>query len=105
MFLLQLSTLNLQIGLPNKIKDEEYLKSVYADLYVAKSSLFDSYRDGVQFLKRLEERQLSRTKLGDASLSEVKNNPSEVQYLPFSNKVVIPRLMLTKPFFENKYPK
>nr|XP_023011571.1 protein gone early [Leptinotarsa decemlineata] len=100
----KLSTLSLQVGIPENTKEEKYLKDYYLKLKILKSNLFDSVQNSVGFQKKLEERRLNKSPVEDSILSYVLAEVPVVEYSPADNAVIIPRILLTEPFFEENYP-
>lgn len=102
---LQISNLSLHIGLPDQMKEEAYLKNMYRMLIVQKANLFDSYRNGINFLQKMEENRLKQPQTADYIIPYAIAKPSFVSYSPSADVVVVPRVLLTEPIFESTYPR
>lgn len=74
-------------------------------LIVQKANLFDSYRNGLNFLRKVEEDRLKQPQPSDYVTPYALSKPPFVGYSPSSNTIVIPRVLLTKPAFESTYPR
>lgn len=70
-----------------------------------KANLFESYRNGVRFLKKLEEKLLVNSSKDDYTALYALKSPPIAGYSPASNAIVVPRALLSKPVFESKYPR
>ncbi|CAH0547692.1 unnamed protein product [Brassicogethes aeneus] len=103
---LKLNSMSLQIGLPEKVKSEEYLKHYYLKLKIFKINFFESITNGVFFQKKLDEKKLISSPPEDIILenSSTEKMP-RVIYLPAENVVIIPRILLSEPIFDPDYPK
>lgn len=101
----KVSNLKLQIGLPSPMKSETYVKSYFAKLSVLKSNLFESYRNGLMFLKKMEERLLMEPHKDDWLVPHTLSIAGRCRYSASNNTVVVPRILLTPLVFEDKYPR
>lgn len=95
----------MHIGLPDSVKDEAYLKSLYRMLMVQKANLFDSYRNGINFLRQMEESKLKQPRAFDYITLPAVSKPPFARYSPSADTVVVPRVLLTEPIFESSYPR
>lgn len=101
----KVSNLKLQIGLPSPMKAESYVKNYYVKLSVLKSNLFESYRNGLMFLKKMEERLLIVPHKDDWLVPHTLSIDGNCRYAASNNTVVVPRILLTPLVFEDKYPR
>lgn len=98
----KLTSLSLQVGLPEPFSEDRYLEDLYMHLNVQKNDFFQNILYGITYLQEEQERRL--------------NNPSEehrwidavtgftVEYIPTANKIVVPPSVLNMPFFDPAYP-
>lgn len=101
----KISSLSLHIGLPQSVRDETYLKALYRMLIVQKANLFDSYRNGVNFLKKVEENRLRQPQPEDYIIQHAISTPPIVSYSPSTGLIIVPRVLLMAPMFESGFPK
>lgn len=100
----KISTLNLQIGLPAVAKTETFQKDYYTRLQILKANLFESYKYGIIFLKTLDEGRLSKNGALEYVINEALSDPFRVHYVPSNNTIIVPRVLLSAPYFEDQYP-
>lgn len=74
-------------------------------LIVQKANLFDSYTNGLSFLRKMEENRLKHTEPEDYIILNAIKKPSYATYSPSAGVIVVPRVLLTRPVFENSYPR
>lgn len=101
----KISNLSLQIGVADAITEESYLKSIYRMLIVQKANLFDSYMNGLNFMRKMEENRLKQPQMQNYITLNAIAKPPVASYSPSTNTIVIPRVLLGKPIFENAYPR
>ncbi|KAF5286120.1 hypothetical protein FQA39_LY16403 [Lamprigera yunnana] len=101
----KLAKLQLQVGFPNNAATyQKYLKEYYSKLMILKGSLFESIKHSLFFKRRVEERLLKSPQVNDQLLSRLVEEPDKVGYVPSLNTVVVPRMLLTEPLFDEKFP-
>ncbi|KAJ8977685.1 hypothetical protein NQ317_000449 [Molorchus minor] len=100
----KLSTLQLQLGVPSKARNESFLNMYYLELRIIRSNLFDSIKNGMNFQKRLEDKLLSNKSPEATIMSYILLDVPKVTYSPSDHAILIPRSLLTEPFFETNYP-
>lgn len=79
----------------------QYLKQYYRDFYVLKTDLFESYKNGIDFKRKLEERLVRKLPQFDRRLYYLTHNLKTVSYSPEFNTIVVPRAALSA--FEEGY--
>lgn len=101
----KLNALKLQVGLPEDVRSDSYLRNFYNKLNVLKANLFQSYKNGVFFLKKIQEKRLVSPQASDYITEKLISNPFEVSYEASTNTIIVPRSVISVRFFENDYPK
>lgn len=101
----KVKNLKLQIGLPEEVTSEAYLRNYYNKLMILKANLFESYRNGIVFLKKIDEHKLIKKDHGLYYQIAGATVSKSVKYDPNTNTVIIPRTMLIEPNFNVNYPK
>lgn len=101
---LKLSTLKLQIGVPESAKKESFLKTYYNSLRIIKTNLFESVKNAISFDRKLEEKRLMNLVHEEPMMSYALNEIPYVRYSPSDNTIIIPRTLLTDPVFHYNYP-
>ena len=98
----KLKNMTIQIGSPAFLLDRAYLKILYKDLLVQKTDFFQNILYGVIYLRKREENKLISPSEETRWLEAVNSN--EVSYIPSSNKVVVPEILLRPPLFHSGFP-
>lgn len=105
MYQFQLSSLGLQVGVPENAKKESFLKSHYSLLRIIKTNLFESVKNAINFHKRLEEKRLTNQVHEEPMMSYALKEIPKVKYSPSDHTVIVPRSLLTDPAFHQNYPR
>ena len=98
----KLKNMTIQIGTPTFLLDRAYLKILYKDLLVQKTDFFQNILYGVIYLRKREENKLISPSEETRWLDAV--NSKNVEYIPSSNKVVVPEILLRPPLFHPGFP-
>ncbi|XP_025829538.1 protein gone early-like isoform X2 [Agrilus planipennis] len=100
----KISGLKIQIGLPEYVLSANHLKQYYSKLIVIKTNLFENYRHGIEFLRKLEGQRLVNSEPENVLIDYALSQPLSTSYIPSENTIFVPRVVLTEPFFDTKYP-
>ncbi|GLV32218.1 gone early [Carabus blaptoides fortunei] len=101
----KISGLTIHTGFPKNITSNTYLKNYYSKLYVQKSNLFQNIFNGFSFLRK-EQQQRFLEPHPEYQLIPfgIKENPM-IGYSAPGNSIIVPRALLTSPYFEPGYPR
>ncbi|XP_022917898.2 protein gone early [Onthophagus taurus] len=100
----KIRNLRLQIGLPENVTNDDYLKNYYRKLNIIKKSFFINCKSGIRFLQRIDERRLISGHPEDYVLNYLFLKPGRVSYSPSVNKIIIPKVLLNDFYYEDNFP-
>ncbi|XP_060534596.1 protein gone early isoform X2 [Cylas formicarius] len=101
----KLDTLHLQIGLPDSARAALFLKDYYAPLKIIKGYLFESVKNSVEFQKKVEQKMLLKQLLESTVLEPLFREVPQVTYSAPNNLIIVPRSLVSDPYFEAGFPK
>lgn len=100
----KLKTVSIQVGLPDDVKSLKFVKNYYTPLTIIKLNFFESVKNAMLFKKAIEERMLVKSLVMGGFLKEYLKETPQVQYLASKNQVIVPRSLLTEPYYEDGFP-
>ncbi|XP_065160757.1 protein gone early-like isoform X2 [Atheta coriaria] len=101
----KLELVKLHVGLPDGVLNATFVKTFYNRLNIIRSNLFENHKKAIVFAKKREEQLLRESSTEDYLMAAITRRPAQVEYVPSGNVVVVPRVLLTAPYFESRYPK
>ncbi|KAF7270096.1 hypothetical protein GWI33_016897 [Rhynchophorus ferrugineus] len=100
----KLNSITLQVGLPEDLKTLQYLKDYFVSFTVIKLNFFESVKNAMIFRTSLEEKLLTKSLTGGDFLAEYLRETPAVRYVASKNQVIVPRSLLSEPFFSEAFP-
>lgn len=101
-FIFQLNSLKLQVGIPDFANKESFLKEYYLPLRIIKSNYFESVKNGMTFQISLQEKLLNKNTAGMWQLYNAYEEP-KIRYFPSEQTIVVPTNLLSQPLFEEGF--
>ncbi|CAL8074169.1 unnamed protein product [Orchesella dallaii] len=94
----KLRLMTVHVGTP--FTNQTLIKDFYGGLNLHKKEWFTNVRIAIEFERSLEKRTLTNTQRDAPILHLLAQHPNNIQFLPTSNLVVVPELILQQPVLQ-----